>query len=208
MTAPHPPPATRRTKPTGPDSELVRRARGGDVLAFGELVERHRALVYRVAARMVGPDDADDVAQEAFLRAYHRLGKFRGDAPFRAWLLRITHNAALDTLDRRQRDPIASESASGEQVSDAVVPVDHKTPADELEIAERRARLESKLDGLRPSHRSVLVLRDLEGLAYDEIAALTETPLGSVKGRLHRARTELIEILRSNTYDWELPDER
>ena len=82
-----------------------------------------------------------------------------------------------------------------------------RTPADELEAAERRGRLEAKLDLLRPTHRAVLVLRDLEGLAYDEIAELTDQPLGSVKGRLHRARHELIEVLRTNTYDWELPDE-
>jgi RNA polymerase sigma factor (sigma-70 family) len=83
-----------------------------------------------------------------------------------------------------------------------------KTPADELEESERRSRLELKLERLRPAHRAVLVLRDLEGLPYEEIADVTETPLGSVKGRLHRARSELIEILRTNTYDWELPDER
>ncbi len=74
-----------------------------------------------------------------------------------------------------------------------------------LEVNERRDRLGAKLRLMRPSHRVVLVLRDLEGLSYEEIAEATETPLGSVKGRLHRARLELIEILRANTYDWELP---
>lgn len=193
------------------DSNLVRRARGGDLAAFSELVERHRAVVYRVAARMVGADDADDVAQEAFLRAFHRLDRFRGDAPFLSWLLRIAHNAALDTLARRQRDPRPGEEPVGEDQPETApvhASTSPKTPADALEESERRSRLEHKLERLRPTHRAVLVLRDLEGLPYDEIADVTETPLGSVKARLHRARAELIEILRTNTYDWELPDER
>jgi RNA polymerase sigma-70 factor (ECF subfamily) len=80
-------------------------------------------------------------------------------------------------------------------------------PARSLEDSERRARLAGKLEQLRPAHRSVLVLRDLEGFSYEEIAEITDSPLGSVKGRLHRAREELIDILRRNTYDWELPNE-
>jgi RNA polymerase sigma-70 factor, ECF subfamily len=78
-------------------------------------------------------------------------------------------------------------------------------PAERLEDRERRERLDSKVRMLRPSHRAVLVPRDLEGMSYEEIATVTETPLGSVRGRLHRARRELIQILRENTYDWGLP---
>jgi RNA polymerase sigma factor (sigma-70 family) len=81
-------------------------------------------------------------------------------------------------------------------------------PVSQLEERERRERLELKLGALRREHRIVLVLRDLEGLSYEEIATVTESPVGSVKGRLHRARNELIEIMRANTYDWGLPDER
>jgi RNA polymerase sigma-70 factor, ECF subfamily len=191
-----------------PDDELVEVARRGSLPAFGELVERHRAVVYRVAVRMVGPDDADDVTQEAFLRAFHRLDRFRSDSPFRSWLLRIAHNAALDALERRRRAPSSSDELDADAADATAGALTDRTPADELEVSERRQRLELKLEGLRPTHRAVLVLRDLEGLPYDEIAALTEMPLGSVKARLHRARAELIQILRSNTYDWELPDER
>jgi RNA polymerase sigma-70 factor, ECF subfamily len=191
------------------DSDLVRRARGGDLAAFGDLVERHRSIVYRVAARMVGADDADDVTQDAFLRAFHRLDRFRGEAPFRGWLLRIAHNAALDCLDRRRRDPDLFGAAAGDETGArdgaSVGAVAARSPAEALEASERRARLESKLESLPASHRSVLVLRDLEGFAYDEIAELTEMPIGSVKGRLSRARAELVELLRNNTYDWDLP---
>lgn len=191
---------------TDPDAELVDRALAGDLGAFEDLVERHRAVVYRVAARVVGREEADDVAQESFLRAYHRLDRFRGDSPFRSWLLQIAHNSALNALRTRRPDPIASVP----EVQDGM-PGQHtgsRSPVMQLEDRERRERLEIKLGELRDEHRVVLVLRDLEGLAYEEIAAVTDTPVGSVKGRLHRARRELIEIMRNNAYDWELPDER
>ena len=184
---------------------LVGRARNGELRAFEQLVDRHRGVVFRVAARVVGRDDADDVSHDALLRAYHRLGSYRGEGSFRAWLLRIVHNTALNHLDRRVPEPVGGS----EEIEAATSAREgSREPASRLERRERSERLELKLRDLRPEHRSVLVLRDLEGMAYDEIAIVTDSPLGSVKGRLHRARRELIEILRSNTYDWELPDDR
>jgi RNA polymerase sigma-70 factor, ECF subfamily len=182
-----------------PDQRLVDRSRRGDLRAFEHLVHRHRMVVLRVAARVVGEDDADDVAQDAFLRAFHRLDRFRGDAPFRSWLLSITYNAALTSARRRELAPTDSLE---DQRADAVT---DRTPVEELELRERLRRLDVKLKGLSPEHRLVLVLRDVEGLTYDEIALVTGAPLGSVKARLHRARGELIHLLRTNTYDWELP---
>lgn len=183
---------------TDPDEPLVERSRHGDLRAFEELVQRHQPVVLRMAARVVGDDDADDVAQDAFLRAFHRLDRFRGDAPFRSWLLSIASNTAVSAARRRD---LAQRNAE-DQRPDAVT---HRTPADELETQERLRRLDVKLKGLSPEHRTVLVLRDIEGLTYDEIALVTGTPLGSVKARLHRARNDLIHLLRTNTYDWELP---
>jgi len=185
------------------DLSLVERTLAGDLAAFEELVELYRLDVYRVAARIVGPDEADDVAQDAFLRAFHRLDTFRGKS-FRAWLLRITHNRALNVVARRTPAPVDPVEQQERQQEEAPRRQD---PARSLEDSERRARLARKLEQLRPAHRSVLVLRDLEGFSYEEIAEITDSPLGSVKGRLHRAREELIEILRRNTYDWELPNE-
>jgi RNA polymerase sigma-70 factor, ECF subfamily len=183
------------------DEQLVARILAGRVDAFEAIVERHKDVVFRVAARVVGRDDAEDVAQDAFLRAFHRLRQFRGEASFRSWLLQITHHTALDHLARRLRLPAAQD----EPPAEVPEPQERRTPAEELESAERRARLEMKIAAMRPAHRIVLVLRDIEGLSYDEIAAVTDMPIGSVKGRLHRARGELIELLRANTYDWELP---
>jgi len=183
-----------------PDDQLVRATLAGDLRSFEQLVERHRELVLRVAARIVGDDDAEDVAQDAFLRAYHRLERWRGDGPFRTWLLHIAHNAAIDAVNAR-RVASAPLDESVHEMPDAT----ERTPAARLESAERRRRLDVKLKGLSPRHRTVLVLRDVEGLSYEEIASVAEMPLGSVKGRLHRARAEFIDALRHNTYDWELP---
>jgi len=186
------------------DEKLVERTLAGDLSAFETLVQRHEAVVHRVAARIVGLSDADDVTQDTFLRAFHRLGQFRGDSPFLPWLLRVTNSVALNALAKRRR-PEATPSP--EEDSDRLHS-SRRTPADALEEQERRERLTTKLQQIQPTHRTVLVLRDLEGLSYEEIALVTGSPLGSVKGRLFRARRELIEILRRNTYDWGLPDER
>lgn len=184
-----------------PDEILIERTLQGELPAFEELVERHRDVVFRVAARIVGPDAAEDVTQDAFLRAFHRLSQYRGSATFRTWLLQITQNAALNTLAWSRRRP--ADPAEEPPEAPDTDPV--RQPVTELERRERQQRLELKLGALRPEYRSLIVLRDLEGLSYSEIAEVLEMPIGSVKGRLHRARGELIELLRANTYDWELP---
>jgi RNA polymerase sigma-70 factor, ECF subfamily len=182
------------------DSDLVRVAIAGDLRGFELIVERYRDVVLRVAARIAGDEDAEDVAQDAFLRAYHRLARWRGDGEFRTWLLRIAHNAALDNVaSRRSGDVQFADTAADEP--DAP----ERTPAARLEAVERRRRLDLKLKALSPPHRTVLVLRDVEGLSYNEIADVAGMPVGSVKARLHRARAEFVDVLRHNTYDWELP---
>lgn len=185
------------------DGTLVLRTLDGDLQAFESLVERHRDVVFRVAARVVGPDRAQDVSQDAFLRAFHRLNKFRGEAPFRSWLLQITHNAAVNTALHDRREPVDS-GAEVPELPDRQGEL--REPAERLERREREQRLAVKLAAIHPTYRTLVILRDLEGLSYEAIAEVLDMPLGSVKGRLHRARAELIELLRNNTYDWELPE--
>ena len=187
----------------GPDDRLVARALDGDLRAFEHLVERHRDVVFRVAARVAGDDDAEDVTQDTFLRAYHRLDRYRGDGAFRAWLLQIAQNSALSSAGRRTVGAVPLS-----RLEDEAPAAGAGTPAHLLEARERRRRLDVKVKGLSPQHRAVLVLRDIEGFTYEEIASVTDSPVGSVKARLHRARGELIDLLRRNTYDWELPGER
>jgi RNA polymerase sigma-70 factor, ECF subfamily len=185
------------------DDELVEQARAGRLDAFEVLVRRHQGVAYRVARRLVGPDDADDVTQDAFLRAFHRLGHYRGEGSFRAWVLQIVRNTALNAIAAQRTVP----SEGIVELADAARGDSARTPVDQIEGRERRERLEAKVRLLPPAERTVLVLRDIEGLSYDEVATATESPLGSVKGRLHRARNDLIRILRENTYDWGLPNE-
>ena len=188
---------------TDPDQPLVRAALAGDLQSFEQLVERHRDVVFRVVARLVASDqEAEDLTQDTFLRAFHRLDRYRGEAPFRSWLLRIAHNTAVTYVTQAGRFATHPLDAAGDEVAGSV---EAGSPADQLERRERRERLDKKLKGLGRTHRTVLVLRDIEGLSYEEIARVTDAPVGSVKGRLHRARSEFIDVLRNNTYDWELP---
>ena len=184
---------------TDSDERLAAYSQAGDMRAFEALVGRHRDVVHRVATRIAGEDEADDVTQDTFLRAYHRLGHYRGEGSFRAWLLRIAHNTAVTTAERRMVGAIALSDLEGGSGNERL------TPAEQLEASERRRRLSTKVRGLSPQHRTVLVLRDVEGFSYEEIAEVTSSPVGSVKARLHRARRELIDMLQRNAYDWELP---
>ena len=185
------------------DQSLVQASLRGDLHAFEQLVERHRDVVFRVVSRFVANDhEADDVTQDTFLRAFHRLDHYRGDAPFRTWVLRIAHNTAVSYVTTSGRVDTHPLESVAEDVAD---PVAAGSPAEQLEQRERRERLDTKLKGLGRTHRTVLVLRDIEGLSYEEISRITDAPLGSVKARLHRAREEFIDVLRNNTYDWELP---
>ena len=186
---------------TEPDEVLIARTLRGDFDAFGVLVERHRDVVFRVASRIVGREDAEDVSQDAFLRAFARLESFRGESTFRTWLLQITQRVAFRAVARAR--PRGAEADAG--LEEQTDPDASRQPANELERRERQQRLELKLTLLRSQYRALIVLRDLEELSYAEIATVLDMPVGSVKGRLHRARFELIELLRNNTYDWELP---
>lgn len=169
-----------------PDGELVERARGGDRQAFGVLVRRHQAIVYRVCYRVLGSrEDADDATQEAFLRAYRKLDTFRGQSAFRTWLMRLTVNVSLNERARRKppTDQLGEEAGA---VPDGASP---------LERAEAAAQLHQAMGHLPPNHRAAVVLRDLEGLSYGETATILGVPEGTAKGWAHRGRERLKDLL-------------
>ena len=166
-----------------PDEQLVQRAQRGDRFAFEALVERHQARLYTLAARVLGSrEDAADAVQEALLRAWLGLPKFRGGARFSTWLYRIGLNAAHDQRLKR-RDTIAAE------------PPDPTDPRDRFAESELSGELQQALNGLEESFRVAVVLSDVLGCSYAEIAELTDVPEGTVKSRIFRARSELAERL-------------
>jgi RNA polymerase sigma-70 factor, ECF subfamily len=171
------------------DHQLVERSRAGDVAAFEELVRRHQSRAYGIAYRLLGnKEDAQEVAQEAFARAYFRLGEFRGTAQFRTWLYRILVNLATDYL-RRRRPEVREEDAVLRPVARGENPETH------LDQQELRQRITRAIEVLPVDLRTVIVLREMEGLSYSEIARVIRRPVGTVMSRLFHARRRLRQDL-------------
>ncbi len=161
-----------------PDGPLVKRAQRGDRFAFEQLVERHQHRLFTLAARTLGSrTDAEDAVQDAFLRAWRNIGSFRGGSLFSTWLYRICVNAAHDQRMRRHADPVE--------------PVESADPRDRFADQELSSELQQALGALDDAQREVVVLYDVLGASYAEIAEITETAEGTVKSRLFRGRAEL-----------------
>ena len=182
------------------DRRLVDRARAGDVQAFEALVRRYERWVFTLAARMVGDRaEAEDIAQEVFLKAYRGLRGFRGGSRFSTWLYAIASHHCLNHLagrDARMRRAARTGNPSGAQGDDAPsaldrVPDGSPGPDVVLERRDLRRLIQQGLAQLSEEHRMVVVLRDVQGLSYEEIADVLRLELGTVRSRLHRARTEL-----------------
>lgn len=173
------------------DERLLRLAQGGDEDAFGQLVERHQARAVRVARSMVGSEeDAQDVAQEAFLRVYRGMERFDYQYAFSTWLYRIVTNLCIDLLRKRRRHQSLSVGTDGEAESfDVDLPDPSEAlPSDGLIALETAGEVRAVLDGLAPHFRTALVLRELEGLSCKEIADIVGATHVTVRWRLHRGR--------------------
>jgi RNA polymerase sigma-70 factor, ECF subfamily len=179
------------------DQSLIAACRAGKTEAFGILVHRYQDRIYPVVLRLTGSShDAYDVLQDAFLRAYENLGGFHGESSFFTWVYRIAVNLALSDRRKRRRASLRFRPESRE---DKIEPSDDPRltdPSLPLERAERDRLIQEALNSLGSDHRAVVVLKDLEGLRYEEIAATLGVPIGTVRSRLHRARSELRERLR------------
>jgi len=172
---------------------VVERARKGDLEAFGELVEsyQHRIVNY-IRAIVANEADAEDVAQDTFLRAYRALGRFRGQSSFKTWLYQIATNAARSHLGRRR----ASPETAGAESDDGTSEIDRAASGHDLEAElVSRDRIERALAGLPAVLREAVVLRDVEGLDYREIAEALDIPIGTVESRIFRGRQRLRKIL-------------
>jgi len=176
---------------------LVERSRRGDTQAFDQLVGFYKDRVCNYVARMVhDPVEAEDIAQEAFVKAYRNLPSFRGASSFQTWLYRIASNLTIDAVRRRRRRdntfsldaPVDSEEGQmARELEDTSLP----GPVGDLETAELQGQVHEAIQQLSPKLRSVVVLYELQGLSYEEIAEILGCPLGTVKSRLFNARMEL-----------------
>lgn len=177
--------------PTSDDSDeaWVKRAQAGDRKAFSELVRRHQDRVYRYLLRMLGShDDALELAQDTFVKAWQALAQWQPEALFRTWLFRIANNTALDALRRRK----LVEFVPLEDTYDA--PGFEPDPERQAQARQEVRQLEELLKRLAPEHRQILLLREVEEMSYEEIGQVLSLGEGTVKSRLARARAALIEI--------------
>lgn len=168
------------------EQQVVLRARNGDRQAFNELVRRYQDVIFRLCVRLLGnTEDAEDACQEIFLRAYMRLATFRGQSRFKTWLVRLAINTCLNQRARqRPVEPLLNDL------------VDHAPSVEEHVVrAEAMARLHQALQMLPPHYRVAVVLRDLEGLSYRDIAEIMDVPEGTVRVWAFRGRERLKEVL-------------
>lgn len=182
------------------EAQLVQAAQTGDLDAFNHLVLNHQALAFNVAYRLLGDDaQAQDATQDAMLAAYRNLRSFKGGS-FKAWLLRIVTNACYDELRRQKRrpqTPLEPQAPDGEELPEPAWLADPGESPEELaERVELNQAIQRCLNQLEEEFRTAVVLIDVQGLEYSEVATILKRPLGTVKSRLARARSRMQECLR------------
>jgi RNA polymerase sigma-70 factor (ECF subfamily) len=180
-----------------PDRELVERWQAGDEKAFEELIERHEKRVYRLLYRMMGSrEDAEDLTQETFLSLHRHGHRFRAEARFSTFVYRVAANAALNRRRSLGRGRARVEKLKHRQAAGDDLPSSPRDPEDSTLGAELSAHVRAALDELSPALRMPVILYDIEGLAYGEIAKVLGIAEGTVKSRIHRARQSLREQLK------------
>ncbi len=180
------------------DKSLVRAAQKGDLIAFEELVARHRDKIYaRAYSMMRNEEDAIDLSQEAWVKAWQRLKQFQGESSFGTWMTRIVINLCLDQLRRHKRQRAESIEAMDEESGgvERHMPVVTVNPTERLERVELRQRIDQALSQLSEAHRTALVLCEFEGMEYKEIAKAMECSIGTVMSRLFYARRKMAVLL-------------
>jgi RNA polymerase sigma-70 factor (ECF subfamily) len=178
------------------DRRLIAESLDGRRESFGILVIRYQARLYNAAVRLVDtPEDAADVVQDAFLNAYQSLRSFKGDAEFFTWLYRIAFNTAISLKRKKKATLRLDASRNGDRDREPVDTSDYVKTGAALERTEEEALLRAALARLSGEHRDVLLMKDIEGLKYEDIAEVMGVPIGTIRSRLHRARLELRELL-------------
>jgi RNA polymerase sigma-70 factor, ECF subfamily len=180
------------------DETLVRKAQKGDMVAFEELVARHRDKIYARAFSMLrNEDEALDLSQEAWVKAWQRLKQFQGDSSFVTWITRIVINLCLDQLRKQKRQRLESIEQMDEEIGgvERHMPIITPNPTEGLERSELRQRINRAMDQLSVEHKTVLVLHEYQGLEYKEIARVVGCSIGTVMSRLFYARRRMASLL-------------
>src|SRR6266566_6389455 len=190
--------ASHPEKPDVPDEKLVRRAQRGDMIAFEELVARHRDKIYaRAYSMMRNEDEAIDLSQEAWVKGWQRLRQFQGESSFGTWMTRIVINLCLDQLRKQKRQRTESIEAMSEESGgvERQMPVVTPNPTAGLERRELRQRIDRALNQLSHEHRTALILHEFEEMEYKEIAKTMGCSIGTVMSRLFYARRKMAALL-------------
>lgn len=178
------------------DQALIDRCLAGETELFGTLVERYQDRLFGTLAHLLGSvHDAADVAQDAFVLAYRNLSSFRGQSAFYSWLFRIAYNAAVNHRRKNRRGAQSLDVQRNEHGEELIDGRNSMDPSAGLQSQERVQLLRSALDELADDYRNALILKEIEGLPYEEIAAVMGCPVGTVRSRIHRARHELRDKL-------------
>ncbi|MCL4708296.1 RNA polymerase sigma factor [bacterium] len=187
----------REPAPSGlSEAELLAGCRAGQPQALAELVKRYQAAVLRVCISIVGSRDVDDLVQEIFIKILQRLDRFEGRSALFTWIYEVTVNHCRDELRRRKRRRWFSLQALPQTVVENI-PLDEKPVTDRIENDELEQRLHREINKLKPKYRELIVLRDLEGLSYEEIAQVCQIDVKLVKSRLYEARRILAQNMRN-----------
>lgn len=176
------------------DRALIQRAQAGDTVAFRELVERHQRRAFAIAVALVkDEEDAREVVQEAFIRVYRGLAQFHGGSSFFTWLYRIVTNLSIDVIRRpSRRDTPLDDSLELDEASDVpLARIDGANPVDAVHRSELRARIDAALAALPAYHRGVIVMREIQGMSYEEMAEAMQVSKGTIMSRLFHARRKL-----------------
>lgn len=200
------PSMTVKTETVNPDELLIERVKNGDAAAYNDIVARYYDRIYaRVSHLLKNKQDAEEVTQDAFIRAHRGLDKFRGDAAFSTWLYQIATNLAHNRYwywFRRKRDYSISLdqplSADGELTLESVMPCEGENPAEAAVTQEFVDRVGECMSGLNEKHKEVLILRNVKNLSYEEIAQQLEISVGTVKSRIARGRESLRDLMGSD----------
>ncbi|NSW92293.1 MAG: sigma-70 family RNA polymerase sigma factor [Firmicutes bacterium] len=190
------------------EKDLIRKSQKGDIEAFEQLIESYQKKVFNIALGMMGNyDDANDISQEVFIKVFKSIRNFRQQSSFSTWLYRITTNACLDELRKRKnsKNIISIDQVIHLENGEVVRQIedDGPTPESTAERNELKEAVRDAIFQLSNEHKEVIILRDIQGFSYDDIAKIISCPQGTVKSRINRARNMLKEILKSKMELWD-----